>query len=155
METKGKAVNMTASPERQDKDRDFLFQRQRVYQSFRERPKTMLQVSQETGIYRANICRYIHRMKAEGTKYRLPRGLCPISKNKAIFWTTNLNIALNYWAYEILSEKEYGSDEQIAILACLKSYIVSGYTSVQVAVPEELAETWDEVKREIDRRIAL
>lgn len=155
METKEKAVNMTASPQRQDKDRDFLFQRQRVYQSFRERPKTMLQVSQETGIYRANICRYIHRMKNEGTIYRLPRGLCPISKNKAIFWTTNLNIVLNYWAYEMISGKVYGRDEQIAILASLKSYIIGGYTSPQVAVPEELTETWDEVKREIDRRIAL
>ena len=60
METKGKAVNMTASPQQQDKVSDFLFQKQRVYRSFKEKPKTMLQVSQETGIYRANICRYIY-----------------------------------------------------------------------------------------------
>lgn len=155
METKGKAVNMTASPQQQDKVSDFLFQKQRVYRSFKEKPKTMLQVSQETGIYRANICRYVHDMRDEGTVYRLLRGLCPISKNRAIFWTTNLNVALNFWAYEMLSGKAYGSDEQTALLACIKSYVTSGYDGSKVNIQAEFSELWDEVRREMDRRIAL
>ena len=41
-----------------DKDSGFRSQYQIVYQSFKERPKTMLDVFLETGILRANICRY-------------------------------------------------------------------------------------------------
>ena len=155
METKEKAVRLTASPQRQDKDTHFLFQRQRVFQSFRESPKTMLQVSQETGIYRANICRYIHNMRNNGTIYRLSRRLCPISQNKAIFWTTSLNVALGFWANATLSGKDYGREEQIALLACIKSYIAGGYDGSKVDIPAGFSGLWNMVRQEIDRRIAL
>jgi hypothetical protein len=57
---KTKTATEAAAPEpRHDKDNHFVSQYQTFYQFFKERPKTMLQVSIETGILRANICRYI------------------------------------------------------------------------------------------------
>lgn len=49
-----------------DKNSDLRTQYKIVYQSFRERPKTMLDVSLETGILRANICRYVADMENKG-----------------------------------------------------------------------------------------
>ena len=58
MDSKKKAVSSTANlPNDKGKDNEFRLQYQIVYQSFNERPKTMLDVSLETGILRANICR--------------------------------------------------------------------------------------------------
>ena len=56
------------------KDSQTLPQLQTVRLCFSTRPKTMLEVSAETGIRRANVCRY---------------GLCPISKYRAGFYTTD------------------------------------------------------------------
>ncbi|MDR1054873.1 MAG: hypothetical protein LBL90_03415, partial [Prevotellaceae bacterium] len=52
--------------ETHNKDTHFDTQYQTVYQSLKERPKTMLEVSLETGILRANICRYVADMKEKG-----------------------------------------------------------------------------------------
>ena len=50
----------------QHKDSNYLAQTQRVNKAFFfEKPKTMLQVSFETGIFRANICRYVAQWKTE------------------------------------------------------------------------------------------
>ncbi len=38
----------------------------RVFECFMERPKTMLDVSLETGILRANICRYVANLRKAG-----------------------------------------------------------------------------------------
>jgi len=78
-----------AIPETQCKDTHFISQYKTVYQSFLERPKTMLQVSIETGILRANICRYIADMEDKGLIQVIRKGYCPYTKFRAGFYSTD------------------------------------------------------------------
>lgn len=74
-----------------DKSKNTHFQAQmkRVFKAFEPEPKTMLQVSFETGILRANICRYVAKWRRQ-RKIQVARfGLCPITKHRAGFYTTN------------------------------------------------------------------
>lgn len=73
----------------QPKGTHFANQTQAVYASFWERPKTMLEVSRETGILRANICRYVGKMRDHDQVAVARQGLCPISHHRAGFLTTN------------------------------------------------------------------
>ncbi len=74
---------------RQGKDTSFQAQMKRVFAAFYRQPKTMLMVSIETGILRANICRYVAKWrKAESIKI-VQKGFCNISKHRAGFYTTN------------------------------------------------------------------
>lgn len=73
----------------QHKDKDFRTQYQITYQAFRNAPKTMLQVSIETGILRANICRYIAEMLEKGQIQVTRRGLCPFTHFRAGFYSTD------------------------------------------------------------------
>jgi hypothetical protein len=57
-------------------------QRKAVLRAFRE-PKTMLQVSFETGILRANITRFVSEFQRDGRIIRIKNGICPISKHPA------------------------------------------------------------------------
>lgn len=67
MDKRKKAASTTAhSPNKHDKGNEFRAQYQIVYQSFKEHPKTMLDVSLETGTLRANICRYVADMEDKG-----------------------------------------------------------------------------------------
>lgn len=66
----------------------FSGQRKRVYKSFSERPKTMLQVAQETNILRASICRYIAKWKKQNKIELVKFGICPITKHRAGFYYT-------------------------------------------------------------------
>lgn len=74
------------------KGKDFTNQKQRVYLSLLERPKTMLEVSIETGILRANICRYVGKMRKIGQVAVARHGLCPVSKFRAGFLTTDSDL---------------------------------------------------------------
>jgi hypothetical protein len=78
-----------AIPETQCKDTHFVSQYKTVYQSFSERPKTMLEVSNETGILRANICRYISEMEKKGQIQIIRKGLCPYTHFVAGFYSTD------------------------------------------------------------------
>ncbi len=60
------ASSTTNSPKDKGKDIDFRTQYQIVYQSFLERPKSMLDVFLQTGVLRANICRYVADMEDRG-----------------------------------------------------------------------------------------
>ena len=71
------------------KDNHFVSQYQTVYQSFKERPKTMLEASLETGILRANICRYIAEMEDKGQIQVIRKELCPFTHFRAGFYSTN------------------------------------------------------------------
>jgi hypothetical protein len=71
------------------KDTSFIPQYQTVYQSFKERPKTMLEVSIETGILRANICRYAAKMEENGQIQEIRKGYCPYTHFKAGFYSTD------------------------------------------------------------------
>ena len=73
----------------QGKDKHFQAQMQRVFTAFLRHPKTMLAVSIETGILRANICRYVAKWEKENRICIVRKGICPISKHRAGFYTTN------------------------------------------------------------------
>ena len=76
-------------PDTHNKGTHFVNQYQIVYQSFRQRPKTMLQVSIETGILRANICRYVANMEEKGLIQEVYTGLCPFTRFHAGFYSTD------------------------------------------------------------------
>ena len=74
---------------RQDKSTHFQAQMKRVFAALYRQPKTMLMVSIETGILRANICRYVAEWEKENRICIVRKGICPISKHRAEFYTTN------------------------------------------------------------------
>ena len=75
--------------ETQCKDNHFVSQYKIVYQSFKECPKTMLMASIETGILRANICRYIATMEEKEQIQVIRKGHCPFTKFRAGFYSTD------------------------------------------------------------------
>ena len=90
LDSKKKAVSSTANlPNDKGKDNEFRLQYQIVYQSFNERPKTMLDVSLETGILRANICRYVANMKDKGLIQLLYKKNDQHTKFTAGYYTTD------------------------------------------------------------------
>ena len=72
-----------------DRENESINQEKLVYLSLKEQPKTMLQVSKELGIYRANICRYVHNLRKANKVQGHHVGICPISKFRAGFLTTD------------------------------------------------------------------
>jgi len=78
-------INSQIAKQRYEK---FQKQDEILYLAFSGRPKTMLQVSIQTGIYRSNICRWIAKMQRKSSIYLIKYGNCPISKYKAGFYTT-------------------------------------------------------------------
>ncbi len=64
-------------------------QRQSVFSAFYNSPKTMLMVSIETGIYRANVCRYVSEFRDFNQIDSVKKDICPISRHAAEFLTTN------------------------------------------------------------------
>jgi hypothetical protein len=77
---------------RQDKDKYFELQMKRVFAAFKRKPSTMLMVSIETGILRANICRYVAKWQKQGSIHLLKQGLCKVSKHRAGYYTTDTNL---------------------------------------------------------------
>lgn len=77
---------------RQGKDKHFEAQMKRVFAAFKRRPSTMLMVSIETGILRANICRYVAEWQKQGSIHLLKQGLCKVSKHRAGYYTTDTNL---------------------------------------------------------------
>lgn len=74
------------------KDKNFEAQMKRVFEAFKRNPSTMLMVSIETGILRANICRYVAKWEKQGKIHLLKRELCKISKHPAGYYTTDTNL---------------------------------------------------------------
>lgn len=70
-------------------DNHFRGQMQRVFLALYKNPKTMLMVATETGILRANICRYIAEWERLNCIRIYRKGICPITKHRAGFYTTN------------------------------------------------------------------
>lgn len=71
------------------KDTDYQGQTERVFAVFAVKPSTMLMVSKETGIERANICRFISLWQKQNRVWLLRFNLCQISKHKAGYYTTD------------------------------------------------------------------
>lgn len=80
--------NVLLEKNKSNKYKDFTGQKKRVYKAFSERPKTMLQVAQETNILRANLCRYIAKWKKQNKIELVKFGICPITKHRAGFYYT-------------------------------------------------------------------
>lgn len=74
---------------RQPKDSHYKAQMKKVFKAFYEQPKTMLMVDRETGVNRANICRYVAMMRKENRITLVREGICKISKHRAGYLTTN------------------------------------------------------------------
>lgn len=87
MESKNNPLN--SQHKRQGKGKYFEVQMKRVFAAIYRQPKTMLMVSIETGILRANICRYVAEWEKENRICIVRKGICPISKHRAGFYTTN------------------------------------------------------------------
>ena len=75
-----------------NKDTHFQTQKKQVFAAFYKHPKTMLMVSIETNILRANITRYISEFRKSNAIRFVRIGICPISKHRAGFFTTNMAI---------------------------------------------------------------
>lgn len=90
MDKRKKAASTTThSLNTHDKGNEFRAQYQTVYQSFKEHPKTMLDVSLETGILRANICRYVADMEDKGLIQLLYKTEDEHTKFTAGYYTTD------------------------------------------------------------------
>jgi hypothetical protein len=77
---------------RQGEDKHFEAQMKRVFAAFKRKPSTMLMVSIETGILRANICRYVAKWQKSNSIHLLKQGLCKVSKHRAGYYTTDSNL---------------------------------------------------------------
>lgn len=67
----------------------FENQLKRTYKAFKEKPKTMLQVSIETGIMRASICRHVDYLKKRKKIVVVKQGIDTLTKHKAQFLSTD------------------------------------------------------------------
>ncbi len=89
-------TNQLNSPDflhkRQGKDKQFETQMKQVSAAFKHKPATMLMVSIETGILRANICRYVAVWQKSNSVHLLKQGLCKVSKHRAGYYTTDTNL---------------------------------------------------------------
>lgn len=73
----------------QGKSMQFQAQMKRVFAALYREPKTMLMVEVETGIKRSNICWYVREWRQSNNISIIRKGICPISKHRAVFYTTN------------------------------------------------------------------
>jgi hypothetical protein len=73
-------------------DKHFEGQMKRVFAAFKRKPSTMLMVSIETGILRANICRYVAEWQKNNTIHLLQEGLCKVSKHRAGYYSTDKDL---------------------------------------------------------------
>lgn len=63
-----------------------------AFEAFIEKPRTMLMVSEETGISRANLCRYVSLWLKSNSIHTVGLGLCDISNCPATILTMNPNL---------------------------------------------------------------
>lgn len=73
----------------QGKDKKISGQMTKVFNAFSTQPKTMKMVSIQTGIDRANICRYVAEWKEQNSIQEVRKGLCRITKHRAGYLTTD------------------------------------------------------------------
>lgn len=76
----------------QGEDKHFEAQMKIVFAAFKQKPATMLMVSVETGILRANICRYVAAWQKQGSIQLLKHRLCKVSKHRAGYYTADTNL---------------------------------------------------------------
>ena len=116
-------------------------------------PKTMMMVSRETGIERANICWYFRDLRNEGRLFPVYRALCKITDARATFWTMNANVLFTYFINrtQLFWEKLY-SDDQLSLLEVIKNYCLCGFKNDSITVSDSIKDVWlQSVKPLIDR----
>lgn len=73
-----------------DSENKYVIQKNKVFNSLKERPKTMLMVAKETGIERASVCWFVRYFRKNGMVQVHHQGVCPISKYRRVgFLTTD------------------------------------------------------------------
>ena len=80
--------NSLLNKQHKDKQKQF-YQREIVFKTFSMMPATMLMVAHQTGIERANICRYVAELSKSNAIALIKKSLCQISKYKAGYYTTD------------------------------------------------------------------
>ena len=80
--------NSLLNKHHEDKQKIF-YQRVIVFKAFLNRPATMLMIADQTGIERANICRYVAEFEKSNKIALINKRLCEISKHKAGYYTTD------------------------------------------------------------------
>lgn len=70
-------------------NKHFYGQMKTVFKAFNTQPKTMLMVSIETGILRANICRYVAKWQKNDSIHLVKQGYCKVSKHRSGYYSTN------------------------------------------------------------------
>ena len=72
-----------------DNENEYIIQKNKVFNSLNESPKTMLMVAKETGIERASVCWFVRDFRKNNLVQVHKIGYCPITKHKAAFLTTD------------------------------------------------------------------
>ena len=83
------------------------FQKQQVYDLLAgPNPDglTRMQIAQCLGIERATICRRVAELRDEGRIWVVRKGICPVTKKRAEFLTTSLQVALAVQAKPLKKE---------------------------------------------------
>jgi hypothetical protein len=88
---KNSLINPRILSEQHCKGIHYLIQSKIIFAAFKA-PATMLTVSIKTGILRANICRYVAHLRKTDSIHLVKFDICPISKHKAGFYTTNKDL---------------------------------------------------------------
>ena len=78
------------------KGKNFKAQMKLVFEAFEKKPSTMLMIAVDTGILRANICRFITAWKKSGEIKLIKKSICPISKHRAGFYSTDKTLFSQY-----------------------------------------------------------
>jgi hypothetical protein len=112
MKKSKRPAQVQGQSQNRDKDKQFRDQFQTVYQSLLVQPKTMLQVSRETNIERANICWYVRDMREHDQVAVIKHGICPVSRHRAGFLTTDPNLFPLQSVQPTLFGRKGGEDEQ-------------------------------------------
>lgn len=95
-----------------------------ISRSFRECPKTIGQVSRETGIPSREVRKVVSGMEKARTIWRLYRRIWPLSEFMFYSWTTNMEVAFGYRILVELSGKNLSTDEQIETIKSIRSEYV-------------------------------
>lgn len=74
---------------RQNKYNKRLAQMKAVFSAFFNEPSTMKMVDVKTGVMRENICWYCRDFRKKEVLKVVKKGICPITKHSAIYWSTN------------------------------------------------------------------
>ena len=73
-------------------NKTYQTQLRKVYKAFKEKPKTRLQVAEECGILRGNICYYVRDLKRRKQIAVIRTGKDPITRHKSEFLSTDTDL---------------------------------------------------------------